>query len=61
MTKKDFAFVASVIAEMPSHSATLRAQKMSCARAFVRACFREFPKFNAVVFWESCGFDLIDL
>lgn len=55
MTKKDFEFIAAVIAGMPDHAATLRAQKDSCARAFAEALAKENPKFNARLFLKACN------
>lgn len=55
MTKKDFEFIARVIAGMPDHAPTLRAQKASCARAFADALEKENPKFNTALFLKACN------
>lgn len=54
MSKKHFEFIAGVIAAMPDHAASLRAQKASCARAFAEALAKENPKFNPSLFLKAC-------
>jgi hypothetical protein len=55
MTKKHFEFIASTIESMPTFSATLRAQKLSCANTFADAFAKEFPKFDRDKFLQACG------
>lgn len=54
MTKKHFQFVADVIAAMPSHAPSLRAQKASCANAFANAFAGENPRFDKERFLAAC-------
>ena len=46
MTKKDFTFIATVIASMPTFSPALRAQRKSCANAFAAALATTNPRFD---------------
>ena len=55
MTKKNFEFIDSTIESMPTFSATLRAQKLSCANTFADAFAKEFPKFDRDKFLQACG------
>jgi len=57
MTKKDFQFIANVIAAMPSHAPSLRAQKASCAQAFALALGKTNPRFNTEKFVTACKLD----
>lgn len=52
---RHFAFIADVIRNMPSHAATLRTQKRSCALSFADACGRSNPRFNRARFLTACG------
>jgi hypothetical protein len=52
---RHFAFIAAVIAAMPDHAATLRAQKRSVALAFGDACSRTNPRFDYGRFMRACG------
>jgi hypothetical protein len=46
MTKKDFTFIASTIAAMPTFSPALRDQRRSCALAFATALASTNPRFD---------------
>jgi len=46
MTKKDFTFIASTIAAMPTFSASLSDQRKSCALAFATALAATNPRFD---------------
>lgn len=52
---RHFAFIAAVIAAMPSHAASLRAQKSSVANSFAEACARTNPRFDRRRFMKACG------
>ncbi len=52
---RHFSFIAAVIAAMPSHAASLRAQRESCASAFADACARSNPRFDRGRFLKACG------
>ena len=52
---RHFAFIAAVIANMPTHAATLRTQKESTARAFAEACAKSNPRFDHARFLRACG------
>lgn len=52
---RHFAFIAGVIAAMPAHAATLRAQKRSVALAFADACADSNPRFDRGRFLRACG------
>lgn len=52
---RHFAFIAAVIAAMPTHAATLRAQKRSVALAFADACAGSNPRFDRGRFMRACG------
>lgn len=52
---RHFAFIASVIAAMPAHAASLRAQKRSVALSFADACAGTNPKFDRSRFLRACG------
>lgn len=54
---RHFAFIASVIAAMPAHAATLRTQQRSCALAFADACAKSNPKFDRARFMRACGLE----
>ncbi len=51
---RHFSFIAGVIAAMPGHADTLRAQKASCATAFADACASTNPNFNRSRFLAAC-------
>ena len=51
---RHFAFIAQVIAAMPDHAATLRAQKSSVAAAFADACAKTNPRFDRKRFLAAC-------
>lgn len=55
MQHRHFAFIAAVIAAMPSHAASLRAQRQSCASAFADACAQSNPRFDRARFLKACG------
>lgn len=55
MTRKHFEFIAATIAAMPTHAATLRTQKRSCALAFADALAKENPRFDRERFLKACG------
>ena len=55
MTRKHFEFIASTIAAMPTHAATLRTQKRSCALAFADALASQNPRFDRGRFLKACG------
>jgi hypothetical protein len=52
---RHFAFIAHVIAQMPSHAPSLRAQKDSIARSFADACTRSNAHFDRDRFMAACG------
>lgn len=52
---RHFAFIASVIAGMPAHAATLRAQKRSVALTFADACAGTNPRFDRARFLRACN------
>ena len=54
MTRKDFQFIADVIAGMPRHSTSLRAQRVSCARSFADKLGQRNPRFNRTKFMQAC-------
>jgi hypothetical protein len=55
MQHRHYAFIAAVIAAMPDHAATLRAQKRSCALAFADACGCSNLRFDRARFLAACG------
>lgn len=55
MTKKDYIVIARIIADMPSHAPTLRAQKASTAASFADALAADNPRFDRVRFLAACG------
>jgi hypothetical protein len=50
MTRKVYEFTAKVLREMPTHSASLRAARESCAQAFADAFAADNSKFNRFKF-----------
>ena len=52
---RHFAFIAAVIAAMPTHAASLRAQKRSGALAFADACAGTNPRFDRGRFLRACN------
>ena len=52
---RHFAFIAAVIAAMPNHAASLRAQKRSTALAFADAYAKTNPRFDRARFMRACG------
>ncbi len=54
---RHFAFIAGVIAAMPTHAASLRTQKRSCALAFADACASSNHRFDRARFMRACGED----
>lgn len=54
---RHFAFIASVIAGMPTHAVSLRAQKRSTALAFADACANTNPRFDRGRFLRACNED----
>lgn len=52
---RHFAFIAGVIAAMPTHAATLRTQKRSIALAFADACLGGNARFDRERFLRACG------
>ena len=55
MQHRHMAFIASVIAAMPAHAASLRTQKRSTALAFAHALAGSNPRFDHVRFMTACG------
>ena len=55
MTRKHFDTIAKIIAAMPTHAPSLRAQKRSCALAFANGLAKENPRFNLDKFLAACG------
>ena len=55
MTRKDFELIASTIRNMPSHAASLRTARESCARAFADALGATNPRFDKARFLKACG------
>ena len=55
MTRKQFQIIANIIAAMPTHKPSLRAQKRSCALAFANGLAKENPRFNLDKFLAACG------
>ena len=55
MQHRHFSFIAAVIAAMPDHAATLRAQKTSVANTFADACAATNPSFDRSRFLKACG------
>ena len=55
---RHFAFIASVIAGMPTHAASLRAQQRSTALAFADACAASNPRFDRARFMRACGLEV---
>lgn len=47
--------IAAVIRAMPTHAATLRTQRDSCARAFAAALKKQYPGFSPAAFLTECG------
>lgn len=54
---RHFAFIASVIASLPTHAPTLRAQQRSTANAFADACEASNPRFDRSRFMRACGLE----
>lgn len=54
---RHFAFIANVIAKMPTHAAMLRTQQRSTALAFADACAGSNPKFDRARFLRACGLE----
>jgi hypothetical protein len=52
---RHFSFIAAVIAAMPDHAPSLRAQRASCASAFADACTQSNPRFDRARFLKACG------
>lgn len=57
MQHRHFAFIASVIAEMPSHAPSLRSARQSAAGAFAQALVGSNPNFDRVRFLRACGIE----
>lgn len=51
---RHFSFIAGVIAAMPDHAPSLRAQKASVAYSFCDACADTNPKFDRSRFIAAC-------
>jgi hypothetical protein len=54
---KHFCFIASVLAELPTHSESLRAAKQSVVNSFVAECKRHNNRFNPDRFIAACNRD----
>jgi hypothetical protein len=54
MTRQHFQFIAEVIADMPKHAPSLRAQRTSCAASFAERLGQTNPGFNKPRFLEAC-------
>lgn len=52
---RHFSFIAGVIKAMPSHAASLRAQRRSTAVAFADACAGTNQRFDRARFMRACG------
>lgn len=48
-------FIAAVIADMPAHAPSLRAQRVSCANAFADALCKEFSGLDRAEFLRACN------
>ena len=57
MQHRHFAFIANVIANMPDHAASLRAQKRSVASSFALALENTNPNFDRARFFNAVGVD----
>jgi hypothetical protein len=55
MNKEQVAFITAVIEGMPDFAPSLRAQKASCARAFMNALARKVEDFDSEQFLIDCG------
>ncbi len=55
MQHRHFAFIASVIAGLPDHAASLRAQKASVTSAFAQALEKTNPNFDRSRFFNAVG------
>jgi hypothetical protein len=51
----DISQIAAVIRAMPSHAASLRHVRESCARAFAAALKKQYAGFSPAAFLEACG------
>lgn len=51
---RHFAVIAAVIADMPKHAASLRAQRESCANAFADRLAATNPNFDRSRFIAAC-------
>lgn len=50
-----FAWIASIIRNMPTHAPSLRDQRRSCALAFAIALQNTNPNFDRARFLSACG------
>ena len=57
MQHRHFAFIANVIASLPTHAPSLRAQKSSIASAFAEALVGTNPNFDRARFFTAVGVD----
>ncbi len=57
MQHRHFAFIANVIASLPTHAPSLRAQKSSIASAFAEALVGTNPNFDRARFFTAVGID----
>src|SRR6266576_1250110 len=57
MQHRHFAFIANVIASLPTHAPSLRAQKSSIASAFAAALAETNPNFDRARFFTAVGVD----
>ena len=57
MQHRHFAFIANVIANMPDHAMSLRAQKRSVASSFALALENTNPNFDRARFFSAVGVD----
>lgn len=54
MSRQHFQFIADIIAAMPDHAPTLRAQKESTARTFADNLRKSNSRFDREKFLEAC-------
>lgn len=52
---RHFAVIAGIIAEMPTHAATLRTAKTSVAHRFAEKLAQTNPRFDRARFLAACG------
>ena len=57
MQHRHMAFIANVIAELPTHAPSLRAHKASITSAFAEALAKTNPNFDRARFFNAVGVD----